>query len=231
MIRDQQLEFSPICPIPNAPTSQMWVARYDKGIGGPNPYVPPTSFTIIGPSRAYPWMQVPIVGPAYTDGMASTFRPWLRNSDRISLELDVMTDANNLTASQANEMDLILVTPDGWYFNGSWQLNNQEGGQIQVYGVPPNPAWVNTGITPGKFAPNTPYHVKINYAIDYAKHTMSTPSSEINGQVFPTPASLLNVPGIQNGWAPGVYVQLQSDLNFAGGGFKTFYRNITINWE
>jgi hypothetical protein len=223
---DDKLEFS-----------DAWHVEVGPGIGGPVPYVAPTQAVVKPATTADPYMYVTIAGSRYTDMMAALLRPWQPEfiedpkNVEITLEFTLNTDDNSFNSLQALETDLRIADAAGYNYNGSFQNNYQEGGQIQVYGVPPNPPWVDTGLKPGKFSRNTDHHVRIRYAVNTVAHTMSTPWAEIDGIRYSVPAKLMNVPGDLVKWTPGLYLQLQLDLAFAGGSSTVKFKNVRCVWE
>jgi hypothetical protein len=214
-----------------------WQVRVGPGIGGPVPFVAPTLATVASASDANPYMTVSIAGKGYTDMMAALQRPWqqefVENPAKVELTLDFMvnTDTPSFNTLQALESDFRICDPAGYNYNGSFQINYKEEGQIQVYGVAPNPAWVNTGLNPGRYSPSVDHHVRIRYVVNTVAHTMSTPWCEIDGKRYVTPARLLNVSGDLLKWTPGLYLQLQLDLAFAGGSSTVKFKNIKCVWE
>jgi|HubBroStandDraft_2_1064218.scaffolds.fasta_scaffold99454_3 hypothetical protein len=229
MLQDTQLELSP------------WSTRTGPGIGGPVPFVAPTSFTVTQPTSTNQYLEVSITGSAYTDGMAVQQRPWIAPFDPsqicIRYEFDIFPKASAATCAQAIETDLRISSPSGYNYNGSFQNNYEEKGQIQVYGVAPNPAWRDTGIMVGLYVQG-PQHVEINYLINDTNTTangmppfsMSIVSFELAGKLYPIPVALQNNPGDNLKWTPGLYEQLQLDLNYAGGSFAVGFRNIACDW-
>jgi hypothetical protein len=228
MIKDAGLEYN-----------KQWKAIADEGIGGPVPYVAPTTYTVVPASPSSPEAIVTIAGKGYTDMMAATHRPlmpaFFPNEIYYSLEFNISTDDNAPTKAQALESEAVYCHLDDtgkcWYYNNSLQFNYQEGGMIQVF-TPTNP-WLDTGIKVPKFTPNLPCPVKISYLVDTVNHVMSTQAVMVNGVSHALPASCQKLPGVNKSpiWAPGVYVQFQLDLAFAGGTFVNKYSGVGINWE
>jgi hypothetical protein len=179
---------------------------------------------------------VSIAGAAYTDMMAALQRPWqpqfISNPAKVELTLDFIlnTDVPSFTTLQALESDFRICDPAGYNYNGSFQNNYEEGGQIQVYGVAPNPAWLNTGLKPGKYSSGVDHHVRIRYVVNTVAHTMQMPWSDIDNVRYTVNAPV-NVPGDLLNWTPGIYLQLQLDLAYAGGASTVKFRNIQCIWE
>jgi len=231
MFRDTNLEFSP------------WGVRTGPGIGGPVPFVAPKSFTVAAPTPERQAIVVAIEGTAYTDGMAVQQRPWIDAFDPsqilVRYEFDMLIpDGNAAKFAQAIETDLRLCSKSGYNYNGSFQNNNQEKGQIQVYGVAPKPAWQNTGIMIGMYAEDVLHHVEINYLINDTNtaangmppFSMNISSFELDGELYTIPAAFQNSPGALLNWVPGAYEQLQHDLNSTGGAFEIEFSDIAIDW-
>jgi hypothetical protein len=215
MIRDEKLELS-----------ALWGVRTGPDIG---PWPSGSTFTITPPSSTNGYMTCAIKGGAYADAMAALQRPYLPNMGRVSLEYDILTDANAPAQAQAIETDIRICDPNGYNYNGSFQINYQQGGEIQVYTAPV--PWANTGLMPGKHPPMVTRRCRIAYAFDVVKHTISTLTAVIDGVTYAIPVTLQNVPGQLLNWVPGIYVQLQSDLAANGGSFSLGYRNIAVVWE
>jgi hypothetical protein len=216
MIRDNNLELS-----------TQWQVKTGADIGGPVPFVPPTSFVIIPPLTTS--MAVYIAGPAYTDGMAALQRPWMPVFNPaaipITLQYEICTDLNAPSQAQAIETDLRICDTAGWNYNGSFQINYEEGGQLQVYN--PTTPWLNTGCIPGKYSPGLWYPVAINYLVNTVTHVLTFVSASIDGIVYwlgqTAPAQQLN-------WVPGLYNQFQLDLAASGGAFSIGLKNIDDVW-
>jgi len=214
-----------------------WTVKTGPDIGGPVPFVAPTTATVKPALDGNPFMVVTTVGAGYTDMMAALRRPWQAEfitdptAVSITFEFTLNTDANSPVVLQALEHDLRICDSAGYNYNGSCQNNYQQGGELQVYGVSPNPAWTNTGLFPGKYSPNVDHVVKINYVVNTVAHTMSTTWIEIDNVQHVVPASLQNVPGQLLNWTPGLYLQLQLDLNYAGGTSVVRFKDVKCIWN
>jgi hypothetical protein len=180
---------------------------------------------------------VAINGAAYTDMMAALQRPWqpefIENPAAVGIRLEMVlnTDLDALNMLQALEHDLRICDAAGYNYNGSCQNNYEEGGELQIYGVPPNPAWVNTGQMVGRYAENEDHLVRMRYLVNTVAHTMSTTWFEVDGLQHIIPANLQNVPGQLLNWTPGLYLQLQLDLAYAGGKATVRFKNVKCIWE
>lgn len=203
--------------------------RTGPGIGSPG--LPnPTAFTASAPTAADPWLTVSTDGPAYADGEAATIRPvYAANTGLFTYAYTIKTSPAALTAAQALETTPRLFTADGWNYPTDFQNNYEEGGMIQIWQSASAP-WVDTGIVVGKYTPNTPYKVEINYSFNSTAHTLSVLSFNINGKLYKIPTSMQNVAGSQqpSGWTPGIYIQRQLDLNALGGSFSVSYQDERI---
>jgi hypothetical protein len=60
---------------------------------------------------------------------------------------------------------------------------------------------------------------------------MSTTWFEVDGLQHIIPANLQNVPGQLLNWTPGLYLQLQLDLAYAGGNATVRFKNVKCIWE
>lgn len=225
MISDSNLEYAP-----------QWATIANVGIGGPVPYVPPSMYTITPASPSEEWMKVLIVGSSYTDMMAYLHRPLVPWFDPaavyVSFQFEMMTDALAPMQAQAIEFENCFCVDGEHYYNGSLQINYQQGGELQAW-AGPNNQWANTGINLGILVPSTPYRFKVLYLLNTVEHTLSTISVSVNDIVHSLPSEFQNIPAIikNPAWAEGVYVQFQLDLAHAGGQFSIFAKNVSVNWE
>jgi hypothetical protein len=214
-----------------------WHVEVGPGIGGPVPFVAPTTATVVPASDSNPYMTVATTGTAYTDMMAALQRPWqpqfIMNpaAVEITMQFTLNTDFNSFTSLQALEHDLRICDAAGYNYNGSCQNNYEEGGQVQVYGVAPNPPWVNTGLMVGKYSEGVDHVVKIRYVVNTIAHTMSIPWYDLDNVRHVIPANLQNVPGQLLNWTPGLYLQLQLDLAYKGGSSVVKFKNVQCIWE
>jgi len=222
MIQDSSLEYN-----------QQWEALANAGIGGPVPYVAPTTYTATPATTADPYLTVVIEGSKYTDMMAATHRPLLPVFYSDQVYYSFAFDINSSTqAIQALEFEASYCDANQYYYNNSMQLSYVNPvDEIQAY-VSPTNVWANTGIIIPKFAVGVATPVVVNYLVNTVAHTMSTLSLSVNGTTYPLPAEFQQVPGaIRSGWAAGVYVQFQLDLPYAGGTITNKYSNISVNWQ
>lgn len=217
--------------------SSQWATYIGPGIGGPVPYVPPTSYTITPPTNLNEWMQVAIAGPGYTDMMAALHRPLMPFFDPaqvpLEMEFDMMTDLNAPTKAQAIEFETCVCDAASYYYNGSLQINYvNPAGELQAYqGV--SVPWGNTGIMVPALTPFQIYHFRIGYLLNTVARTMSIQWIEIDGKRSQLPPQFQNTPATLKSppWAPGLYVQYQLDLAFAGGAFAIYVSNVRNNWR
>lgn len=225
MLSDNRLEYAP-----------QWAVIANEGIGGPEPYVPPTIYTVTPASPADEWLEVMTVGKGYTDMMAYLHRPlppaFDSSAQFISFEFELATDNNAPLKAQAIEFENCFCDAASYYYNGSLQINYNAGGELQAW-QGPNYPWINTGINLGILVPETPYRFKVLYLLNTVKRTLSTVSVTVNDVTHALPPQFQNIPAIQKNppWATGVYVQYQLDLAFAGGQFSVFAKNISVNGE
>jgi len=222
MINDGSLEYSP-----------QWTPQMGPTIGGPtDPFIPPTLYTVTPATEADEWMHVNIAGPSWTCMLASLKRPIMPYFDPANVYFtqvaDLMTDANAPTVAQAIEMTSRVNIDNIDYICGG-QFNYAIGGHFQVY-TAANP-WVDTGIAPGIFVPNTPYRIKIRNLINTVAKTWSVLSVSVNGVVGLVPPACQNVPGILLEWPDGAYDQKQLDFNKTAGAMEVSFRRCANEWE
>jgi hypothetical protein len=215
--------------------STLWTPKAAADIGGPvvnGKWVPPTLYTVTPATDADEWMHVNIAGTSWTCMLASLIRPILPYHDPAAILFtqvyDLMTDANAPGVAQAIETTNRVNIAGTDYICGG-QFNYAIGGQFQVY-TKANP-WANTGIIPGKFAPNTPYRVKIRNVINSVAKTWSVLAVTINGLAYSVPAACQNVPGIPLPWPDGAYDQKQLDFNQTAGKMQVSFRRVSNQWE
>ena len=233
MISDSGLEFN-----------KQWIAIANAGIGGPVPYVPPKVFTVTPATLANPNLEVTIAGSAYTDMMAASHRPLMPAFDPsqiyYSLLFNLNIDQNTPTQGQALESEANYVYVDAkgisWEFPSDWQINIEQGWMVQ--GFTPTAPWLNTGIRIQPLTPGTPCPVKISYLVDTVNNNVSTLGFVVDGVSYAMPAAFQKIPAQQKNkavnvgaWAPGIYVQFQSDLASKGGLMTNKYTGVAINWE
>lgn len=230
MLLDSQLEYN-----------QQWQAIANAGIGGPVPYVPPTTYTVVPASdTGTPEMVITIAGVGYTDMMAATHRPLVTPFDPSNIYyskyFNMQTDAN-IGQAQVIEAEARYYFTDshgqGWTANNCVQFNQvNPKGMVQAYASPTN-VWANTGIVLPNFLPNTRYSIRLNYLVDTVGKTSSILSLEFNGVTYPFPSMFQKVPMVQMtpAWTPGIYDQFQLGLNAAGGGFSIGIDHDNIEWR
>lgn len=191
-----------------------------------NPGEPaPTSFT------DEPWSggtTINISGPAYSAGLSKRAVALPAGVSQFTLTYQVDPSPEAAAHSQVNETDLIIVDAAGNKYNGSCQINNEEGGMWQI--ATATGAWVDTGFKPGPWATDTWTLVSVVYRANWTGLTLSVVSISDAGQTFTVPAALQNVPAVQkSGWQPSLLdVQIQDGLNSAGGSYTRQMRDIDI---
>lgn len=188
----------------------------------------PTKYGVVSPAPSGPYSLIYIEGPAYSDFEAYIVRPVLPNTGSLELTFSLATDANAPKVAQAIETDTIL-TVNGWTYNLSAQINYEEDGMLQVDSD--SGAWVDTGVKPGKLAPNVPHKYSIEYSFDEAAHTASVLSMNIDGEDFPVPASQHKTAARQLGWADGAIFQVQLDLGASGGAYSVEVGEVNYVWQ
>jgi hypothetical protein len=160
-------------------------------------------------------IDVYVGGGPFATVMMYTERPLLYAAPvgpnlQVDFDLFVGPSVSNL---QLIQTDSIIVTPDEFWYNGSLQLNLDEGGQFQIVDV--NGLWVDVPFA----APGIPsvgkHHYTVKYTWDDTAHTISVVSIAFDSFVYKVPANLQNVPVQTKVWAPGVSYQLQITLNGA----------------
>ncbi|MGC2323154.1 MAG: hypothetical protein WA463_11030 [Terriglobales bacterium] len=209
MILDTQLELLP------------WESHVGTGIGG----VPPTSY---GTRQLGLATEFFTSGPPYADWLAAVHRPVLPNSGGLSLSFILATDSSTPDDAQALEFDTRLSIGN-WNYNFSSQFNYQEGGMWQI--IDRASHWADTGFKPGKFAPGTPYRIRIDYQFSTASRIGSILGIRLNDQRFLVPTTMQNLPPTLLNWADSASLQIQLDLNSSGGAYSIYLRDIQYEWS
>ena len=225
---------------PNLQTLSGW-ALHTEGAGTPPTTTPPTTFASIGGVAPTSYSFTPgtggstaltlacaNAGSAYADWMAYLApRPILSTTGQLQLSLTLTPDANCATDAQCIEIDTI-ISSGGYNYNGSCQLNYAAGGHFQI--VNAAGAWVDCGFNPGILSA-APHSLIFTYAYDTTAKTFSFVSIELDGVVHAISGTLQNVPAAAMGWATGVILQLQQDLNGTTGGHMSYaVDNVQYSW-
>lgn len=196
-----------------------WQKKVGADIGG----VAPDSYGWMQTAEA---MKFYTKGKAYADWLAACHRPYLPNTGRLTLALELMTDVLAPTAAQAIELDTRIAIA-GNDNNCSFQNNYARGGMLQLSGQDGN--WVDTGVMYGKFTPRQWYAIRLHYGFDVTMLTYRTDRIDINDEVFyPT---LPTLKAVKLGWSDGAHLQVQQDISSTGGGFDMYIRNMRYEWS
>jgi hypothetical protein len=226
---------------PNLQTLSGW-GLHTEGTGTPPTTTPPTTFASIGGVAPTTYSFTPgtggataltmacaNTGSAYADWMAYLApRPILSSTGNLKLSLTLTPDASCATYAQCIEIDTI-ISYGGYNYNGSCQLNYAEGGHFQI--VNAAGAWVDCGFNPGILSAGVAHTLVFTYAYDTTAKTFSFVSIELDGTVYTISGTLQNVPASLMGWATGVILQLQQDLNSTTGAHMSFtVDNVQYSW-
>jgi hypothetical protein len=204
-----------------------WETHVGEDIGGPDPYVPPTSYGFTQlPSVISDWMIFYIQGAPYTCWLAGLTRPMPPNNGSLTLGFDVATDADTFVNAQALEFDVDVVDGKQYLYPAGLQIVYETGGEVQVWnGVD----WIGTGVTVGKFAANTVNHVAIENQFNFSAHTWTILSITVNGKVYGI--SVGEFVATLSDWAANTAtIQVQQDLGAAGGSMAQGLRNTDFLW-
>jgi hypothetical protein len=90
----------------------------------------------------------------------------------------------------------------------------------------------------GMYSEDVLHHVAIDYFINDTNakanglppFSMNIVSYQLDGETYVIPVAMQNSPGQLLKWVPGIYEQLQLDLNYAGGAFEVEFSEISIDW-
>ena len=188
---------------------------------------PPASFT----DESYAGgTTINVSGPAYSAGLSKRAVPLPTNVTihQITMTYQINPSQNAILYAQVHETDLMFVDAAGDLYNGSCQLNNQEGGMWQI--AKAGGAWIDTGFKTGLLPPGVWTTVVVVYQPNWTTLTLSVVSITVGALTFTIPASMQNVAAVQkSGWQPNLLdVQIQDGLNSKGGAFTRDMRNISI---
>jgi hypothetical protein len=192
------------------------------------PSINPISPTAFAVQQWNGGLTVNVIGPADSAAVGKIQLPLTPGPSNFSLTYQIRPSMAAAQVSQCHETDLIIVGPDGSWYNGSCQLNNAEGGMWQIANA--SGAWVDTGFKPGLLIPEQWVTIIINYQINWTAKTLSVISITDGSQVFQIPTSLQNIPAKTGmGWAPNIIVlQLQDCLNASGGAYTRDMTGINL---
>lgn len=157
--------------------------------------------------------------------------PLLPNTGRLALRHRFMVDQGFAFAAQARELDTKVTDANGITYNGSSQWDCSQSGALMFFQVDKaGGGWENTGISLPKFAPNVEHQERIEYEFNVSQKTYSVVSIEVDGVVYPLPASLQNLPGKNVGWAKSeILPQLQQDVNTTGGSWQWLVKDLAYD--
>lgn len=208
-----------------------WESHVGQDIGGPtdpitHKFIPPDLYiaTLSGDVT-----QFYIKGKPFTCWLAANHRPLLPNTGGLTLSLELMTDRNTLDVCQEIEIDT-RISSGGWDFNHSFRINYLRGGILQISdGTLPTAKWLDTGIVYGKLDPRCWYRLSLDYSFDVIGQTYRTTRITINDEWWDLSQSAWKSQKL--GWSDGAHLQVQQDLNGAGGWFNIYTRNMTYTWK
>lgn len=186
--------------------------------------VPPSKFEITQQARGLVsslLIAVAGVPGKYADGMAkSSAIPLPAGTMSAKFSTTFALDADSLTNTQAIELGIKFTLANGLTLNGQIQFDystNPENMVIDV--VNREYTWSSIGVSLPKFALGVLHLVDIEYEI--TESSISVISITVDGVLYETPASLLNLPGQQLGWGKNqMIVGFQPDVNTKGGPFE-----------
>jgi hypothetical protein len=139
-------------------------------------------------------------------------------------------DANSLVNCQALEIGFKAVDSKARTYNWDIQCDYSESAtDMQIEVVTAAGAWsASIGSMP-KFAANVEHELNQYLSLNTTTGVSSVNAIEIDGNLFLTPASLLNLPALSLGWAPNEIVdEVQPDYNELGGAFQWLLTNSEI---
>jgi hypothetical protein len=159
------------------------------------------------------------VNGKYCDWLAGISLPLPTNTGNVEMHLVFALDANTLTNTQAIETDTKITDANKITYNGSLQFDYSQSPTLMFVQIDKaGGGWVNTGISLPKWTPNVTHTEDVYYSFNSTAKTYSVLQVVLDGVVYPTPASLHNLPGTNAGWAPSeILPQLQQDTNTKGG--------------
>lgn len=211
----------------NLEANPNWNKLANSGVGGPKPYVPPDDFGM-NVIQSDIEREFYISGPAYTDGLFSLHRPIMPNTGKLALQFELRTDEDTTINAQALEFDTRLAIGKFGY-NFSSQFNYQKGGVWQAFIK--DRGWVDTPFKPGKFSPDQWYPIRFDYSFDTAKKLFSFISVAVGVTPFILPIQFHNLAATPLAWVDSCNLQMQLDLAYKGGSYRTRVRRISYLWS
>jgi hypothetical protein len=204
-----------------------WVSNASAAIGGPTPYVPPTSYGFVQPPSAVSdWIEFFIEGPAYTCAVSSITRPIpANNNGLLTMNFDLVVDANTPNLAQALEFDAVVVDANKKQYVAGLQI--LQDGTVQLW---INGKWQNAGVNVGRFVANTVIPASISYQFVWAAETYQFLSLTVSGKAYPI--TMPPCAAIESDWAENTLtVQIQQDLNATGGTMREWVQNLDSAWS
>jgi len=150
-----------------------------------------------------------------------------------NLNMTLVFTVQNHTQSQSDENDLEITIPApsnpkvGMTLNGSVENDNAQGGELQISDAASG--WINSGVKPGVYVDGPVYTLKVLYAMNRAKGTV-TESFLFNEAFYPIDPSIATVLGSIKGWNDlnQATLQMQQTLIINGTYYSITYQHINI---
>jgi len=213
--------------VPNLESSPNWRQRADASVGGNHPDDFGMNLVQADPEREFY-----IIGPAYSDGLFSLFTPIMPNTGKLALQLEYKIDQDTVNDAQALEFDSRMVIARMGR-NWSSQFNYQQGGVWQGFRINPTSGkgeWFSTAFKPGKFIPDVWHKITLSYSFDATTYSYESVQVD-NLPLFICPPELKKLPNTPLLWADGVNLQIQLDMNYKAGAYKTRMRRGSYIWS
>jgi hypothetical protein len=168
-----------------------------------------------------------VKGPGGADVLYAVHRPLQSNAGIVKLSFDLMTDVSTVSVGRCLEVDTIF-TFNKLKYNCSSQFNNASG-VFEISNA--SGGWVSTGLKVQRFTPFQWYSLQFEYWFDSVAKRYSFLAMTLNGKKFSIPLNLQNLAAIATDWADVISLQVQLDVDTAGGGFSIFTRKMQYIWE
>lgn len=206
---------------PNLQNAIGWEVHSGPGIGG----VPPDAgrFGFVQHDALIDFY-TQYSGAGFADWLAAIHRPILQTPTKVRLAFDVMFSCGAGLFAQAREFDTELSLALLKY-NASCQINDAEGGKLQISDV--NGSWQDVpGALPGILAADAWHSFAIDYLFDTVKHVYSIVTVAIDGIPYAIPSNMQNLPALPTNWTDRMSLQVQQDLKGGGGAYSQTMQNV-----
>lgn len=159
-------------------------------------------------------------GPAWSTMECSVVRQNFVNKGFAYVTATWVVMIDDKGSAHIFELDEIFTVRmlDGtvWKFNGSLQLNVDEGWMVQTdENLDAKGGWVDDGVKIPALTPNIPHVIQKTHFVDMANKAHSVLSIAVDGTSYPLPAANQKIPAALTNWA-GDLVLPQGQITLKG---------------